>query len=452
MNQIRKMKRILLFATAAMALFLAACKKDDNYIYSQSPDTRINEAIAKYVHLLTGAANGWRAYITVDHGKGATYAFYFKFDSTNRVKMVSDFDTTSSVALMDASYRIREQQQPTLIFDTYSYVHVLSDPNEANAAVVADVNGGDVGGGLYSDFEFIIDKDSIKADTVVLTGKVNGAKLTLIRATATEANIFTTGAWSLVSKYFDKLLTYYKRLTLDGISYDVRFNTQKHEITFNWLDAEGNTQTHTSSYYNTTTGMVLVSPLQNGSQAVSAISVADYTPASQTITINTGASSGQVKETILPLKVDTRAPGNWIQYAVANDGYWASWDGFHVNGVDDAYKINSLGNYYFLSIFPRQYFGTTSEVFAPIFIDSTGTSLELQYYLFVSFSYSATTGIGKFVYKGASSDPKYPTTGPAYLTRTQLIQSNGYYFVQTSETSYDMVSAKDGKAWISWFF
>ena len=27
-----------------------------------------------------------------------------------------------------------------------------------------------------------------------------------------------------------------------------------------------------------------------------------------------------------------------------------------------------------------------------------------------------------------------------------------YYFVQISETQYDMVSAKDGKTWISWFF
>ena len=45
--------------------------------------------------------------------------------------MFSDFDSTSAVTLQESSYRLKAEQQPTLIFDTYSYVHVLADPNEA---------------------------------------------------------------------------------------------------------------------------------------------------------------------------------------------------------------------------------------------------------------------------------------------------------------------------------
>jgi hypothetical protein len=48
--------------------------------------------------------------------------------------------------------------------------------------------------------------------------------------------------------------------------------------------------------------------------------------------------------------------------------------------------------------------------------------------------------------------PPYPTSGPAADTRTLLYNASGYYFVQTGATTYDMVSAADGKAWINWQF
>ena len=46
----------------------------------------------------------------------------------------------------------------------------------------------------------------------------------------------------------------------------------------------------------------------------------------------------------------------------------------------------------------------------------------------------------------------YPSTGPAGLSRTQLLIPQGYYFIQTGPADYDMVSALDAKAWISWQF
>ena len=46
----------------------------------------------------------------------------------------------------------------------------------------------------------------------------------------------------------------------------------------------------------------------------------------------------------------------------------------------------------------------------------------------------------------------YPSTGPAGLSRTQLLIPQGYYFIQTGPTNYDMVSASDAKAWVSWEF
>jgi hypothetical protein len=63
-------------------------------------------------------------------------------------------------------------QQPSLIFDTYSYLHLLADPDP-------NVNGGRVGAGLSSDFEFYV--DSTVADTMKLVGRFNGSKAILTK-------------------------------------------------------------------------------------------------------------------------------------------------------------------------------------------------------------------------------------------------------------------------------
>ena len=181
------MKKVFL-PLVIVAVVFSACKKNYDHVFDQSPDERINAAINSYTSTLTGAANGWKAFIKTDSGKGSTYSFYFKFSADNRVKMFSDFDSASAVTSQESSYRLKAQQQPTLIFDTYSYVHVLADPNESvvltdNFVLFSDVNHGPIGKGLLSDFEFIIDNAKIKTDTIELTGKVHNTRLILVRAT-----------------------------------------------------------------------------------------------------------------------------------------------------------------------------------------------------------------------------------------------------------------------------
>ncbi|HRO71158.1 MAG TPA: DUF4302 domain-containing protein, partial [Chitinophagaceae bacterium] len=83
--------------------------------------------------------------------------------------------------------------------DTYSYLHVLSDPD-------ATVNGGSFGAGLLSDFEFYF--DSASADTVRLVGRVNGSRLTLIRATAAEENAYLNGQL-VAGLSINNILTYF---------------------------------------------------------------------------------------------------------------------------------------------------------------------------------------------------------------------------------------------------
>jgi hypothetical protein len=44
----------------------------------------------------------------------------------------------------------------------------------------------------------------------------------------------------------------------------------------------------------------------------------------------------------------------------------------------------------------------------------------------------------------------YPTSGPMVEAANIFYNTRGFYFIKTSDTSYDMVSASDSRIWISW--
>ena len=179
------MKKVLI-TVLIISAYLSSCKKADKPAFDKSPDERLNETLAAYQTQLSGAQNGWKGFIKTDSGKGSIYSFYFKFNNANRVVMLSDFDSLSAVTPKESSYRLKALQQPSLLFDTYSYLHVLSDPDET-------VNGGTRGAGLLSDFEFYF--DSSTTDTIKLVGRLNGSKMIFIRATQAEELHTTVVRW-----------------------------------------------------------------------------------------------------------------------------------------------------------------------------------------------------------------------------------------------------------------
>src|SRR4051812_12260494 len=138
------MKKIFIY-TIVVIIGFSGCNKKEDTVFDKSIDVRLNEKLAADQKALTGAPYGWKGLIYPAGLKGGVVAFYFKFDTSNRVEMFSDFDPASAITPMTASYRLKALQQPSLLFDTYSYVHVLADPD-------GSVNGGDYGGGLGSDF------------------------------------------------------------------------------------------------------------------------------------------------------------------------------------------------------------------------------------------------------------------------------------------------------------
>jgi hypothetical protein len=425
-------------------LIFAACKKEDNNVFNESPDQRINEALQKYESALTGSPSGWNA--TIKTGSGGIYHFHFRFNTSNRVFMYADINLETASTERESSYRLKALQTPALVFDTYSYLHMLADPD-------ASVNGGNFGQGLSSDFEFSL--DSLAADSIKLTGRVNGTKLTLIRSTQQDFNAWQNGAWAgaLAFENINKIQNYFKRITIGGIVYEIRADLVARTITLTWVDGTGTLREFTTSYNYSATGVAFVTPFNTGSQIVTGLEIVNWDGANFLLNVKVNGVATTVAGATQPLKVDLGAPRRWWQYAISNGGvYWISINGFHVNGVDDAFGIKTLktdtSQYYYLIYWPRPVAGQSFDVLAPAFLIPSQNALDLIYGIAQAPNF-LSNGRVVFNYLGDVVGP-YPTTGPAALTKAQLLIPQGYYFVQTGPTSYDMVSASDAKAWITW--
>lgn len=437
------MKKNIIYVFLVLSIF--SCKKDDERIFDESPDERLNKVLADYQAQLSSAQNGWKGILKTDGGRGGAYSFFFKFNNENRVVMYSDFDSLSAVTPKESSFRLKALQQPSLIFDTYSYLHVLSDPNES-------INGGTRGEGLLSDFEFYFDGTS--ADTINLTGRINGSKLTLVKATAAEEQGYINGQLT-AGLVLDNILTYFKRLTIGTQLYDVLINTLTRQITFSWLGANGAPQTFITNYYFIAGGVAFTAPLVNGSQTINGFSNIVWNQGSETITLTVNNTAATLTGIVVPLNVDIEAPRRWWEYAINNGRtYWISLQGFHVDGVDDAFDIQSLtsgtNTYFYLLYWPDV--NGSNDLFAPVFLNAAQDAVDILYATAPGPSFTPD-GRLRFIQLGNYGPPaflNYPTTGAAAQTRTLLYNASGYYFVQTGATSYDMVSAANGKSWITW--
>src|SRR5215210_359437 len=352
------MKRNFAVILLVISIF-SSCRKDDEAIFNKSADERLNEALAAYQTKLTGAGDGWKGFIYPK--TGGVYTFYFKFNDANRVSMLSSFDSTSAVSLKESSYWLKGLQQPSLLFDTYSYLHVLADPN-------GSVNGGEYGVGLQSDFEFYFDSSS--ADSVSLIGRFNGSRAILVKATPEEAAGFVGG--QLAQGFLlNKLQTYFKRLSVGAAKYD--FNINPSTRTISLVDATGNLLDTllTSRYYMTFGGIGFIRPLVAGNLTLTGISNINYNPSIQTINCTVNNTAATISNVVVPLKVDVNAGRRWWNYKASTDDYWFSIDGFHANGVENAYRIDTLTGenfpYYYLIYYPK--FRTGNDLFAPIFLN-----------------------------------------------------------------------------------
>ncbi|WP_162946285.1 DUF4302 domain-containing protein [Chitinophaga barathri] len=437
------MKRVLSYLLLALLAF-SSCRKDNNdSVFSGTTDERINKVLGDYQAALAGAQYGWNA--RLETAAGSVYNFHFSFNDANRVLMYGDIDTLTASERKESSYRLKALQQPALLFDTYSYIHILADPD-------GGVNGGEYGEGLHSDFEFSL--DSLAADSIKLTGRFKGSKMVLKRASQQDLQMWQNGQWKNVLLFEDlgsRILNYFKRLNYGGTQYEIQVNGVERTVTFTWKDAGGAAHQHTTGYIVNGTGIQLTTPLVDGANTISSFSNFSWNTGTSSFTMNVnGTTPSAIVGAIAPVVVDLEGPRRWWNFMAQQDGYWATVNGFHVNGVDDAFGLRGIPDFMFLVFWPR--FGTDAGVTYDLagWVHNLGGTPTIMFGAAFEPPQFSTNGRVVFPYYGTLGEVPPEAEDPYVNTAVQFIDPLGYYLVQTSASTYDMVSVRDAKAWITW--
>jgi len=432
------MNKSLLYIGFFLMIAFAACKKEDSHPFNQSPLDRMQAVLDSDQATFVSAPYGWRAVVFPDSGKSGGYTFYWKFTNTNRVTMLADINSTTIDQSFESSYRMKGLQQPSLIFDTYSYLHILSDPN-------GNVNGGTTGKGLVSDFEFSV--DSVMKDTVKLTGRVNGSKAFMVHATQQESQDFAGSFGNAMDfENIANLTTYFKRLVLGSNQFDISVDLTNRTITFTWVEG-GVVKTFTTGYFYANGKVVLAQPFTANGITIKDFSNISYDATNSIIHVTAAGIAGQIQGTGKPILVDTNAPQRWYQAVLSLNSYWYSYTGFTVEGKQDAYGVTTIPNFYFLIFWPN----FNSYDLTGFVVVVNNTSLSLSYGLATSTPPNFTSD-GRVIFTQLGTVGTIPPSQQTIFNNTasKMLDPSGFYLVQTGRQAYDMVSAKDGKAWISW--
>lgn len=209
-----------------------SCKKEEKYVFQDKPNVRMEKTLtALQAQLTTG--NGWIANVYTKSTSGKAYSFYFQFKDSDRVSMMADIDATTASVANESSYRLKWMEQPSLLFDTYNYIHRLADPMPDSQGGSAGLDG-EAGQGLISDFEFGLTSDAVKAltdnpnvDTLSMIGRYNSIPVTFYKASTADADFWKSGGikkeMSDVSTYVQGIRFLYATLD-DGSKLQFVFN------------------------------------------------------------------------------------------------------------------------------------------------------------------------------------------------------------------------------------
>jgi hypothetical protein len=259
------MKKLLHYILI-VAVLLAACKKDTDLVFEETTDERIATTLTNFQNALAQAP-GWKLFVypsglvsqDIEVG-GLTY--YVKFNNANRVTMVSDFDISMATTPKESGYRLKAVQRPSLIFDTYSYIHVAADPDP----VVSSSPAPQPGFGWGTDFDFSFTETTV-SDSIKLKGNFNGSDAIMIKVTQAEIDAAFAGGLATIVNRTSTYATSTPFIVLTGgsnLKINVAFDLSLYVITFSYIDASGNIISIRAPFSHTTTGLHLKAPVSVG--------------------------------------------------------------------------------------------------------------------------------------------------------------------------------------------
>lgn len=420
---------------------LISCKKEyDDSVFEIPSEQRVKLVMDAFQQKLLTSPNGWKVTIYPDSGKSGGYSFWMAFDASNRVRMAADWNDTTHKKV-ESSYRLKQMQQPTLIFDTYNYVHFLADPD-------AGVNNGEYGAGLNSDFEFIIEADFIKSvlyegaddpNTISMTGRFHGSKLKMTKTDDPELITKLTESKNEFTA-FARGPVYFKRVNFGSTPYDVAVDINKRLISFITYNTAGIATRHTSPYsYSADGGIELGTPLTLGGVKISFLAQLDFMPTGNGALNFTydGNTSGVIAGVTTPIAIDPNAAITFYQNPPGQA--WRLPLGMVVRGDEKLLQIPG----YSIALYPSGSIGGIDE-------DGFGYSIGTSIYCILTFIPSINNN-NNLVFSPQFRYGSLPGNGNALLSQFAGYLSNpsGYYVIRTGDASYDLVMVGTAAAWMS---
>ena len=259
------MKKYILLYVLFAAVLLPACTKKTDLLFSEPVDVRLEKALQAY-HSALMQAPGWKLFVYpkglqsqgIEVG-GLTY--YVSFADSNRVKMVSDFVIDMASTPKESGYRIKASQRPSLIFDTYSYIHVAADP-DPNVSFSPTQAGGY---GWGTDFDFSFTKAE-PGDTLFLEGNYNNSDAYLIPATQEEMDAAFNGQLAHILQVTSDYSSNNPFLffpSAENAKIGVSFNLFLYRINFTYLSGDA-LATISAPFSHTTYGLHFKNPVTIG--------------------------------------------------------------------------------------------------------------------------------------------------------------------------------------------
>src|SRR5688500_903449 len=235
---------------------------------------------------------------------GLTY--YITFPDSNRTVMVSDFNAETAGVPKESSWHLKATQRPSLVFDTYSYIHIAADPDETVS--FSPVQQGGYGWGSDYDFSFL---EAEPGDTLFLEGNFNHSDAVAIRASQEEIDAAFSGQLKHIVEITNNLpkttsFLFFKGS--DNSNIGVTFNTFLFRINFVYLTS-GQLQTVSVPYSHTTYGVHFKSPLSIGGYTFQDLYWDD---ALDLYYINTGSGRVNVNNSATPLIPMNQVIGKYV--------------------------------------------------------------------------------------------------------------------------------------------
>jgi hypothetical protein len=257
--------RILITICALVTIAFSACVKKVDDIFPETPDERLAKVLTAYKEALMSAP-GWKLFV---YPKGLEsqdievggLTFYVTFPDSNRTVMVGSFNNVTADEPKESSWHLKATQRPSLVFDTYSYIHIAADPDETVS--FSPTQQGGYGWGSDYDFSF---RDAEPGDTLFLEGNFNQSEALMVRASAEEID----AAFNKQLKHIVEVTGNLPKTTSflyfnasDNSKIGVTFNNFLFRINFVFLNS-GVVQTVSVPFSHTTYGVHFKAPLTIG--------------------------------------------------------------------------------------------------------------------------------------------------------------------------------------------